>query len=412
MPGPNSHRPTRFDATALPVVPLERLQDRARVPLTTIKIAAELLMGDALHPAERLEHLRAIQRSSRRLLGLVDDVAELERLQTGEHTPGSEPVPVFAVLEEVLTVMRFRAERKGLRLITQVDWPFPEVVRSKTTALRRILTEVLGNAVHYTERGEITLRCRLVRTGETAALAFQIEDSGQGMHPHELARVFKPFERGAERAQLAGEGLGLVMAQHLAESLGGELRANSQVGVGTTIDVRIAAGATEDLVILDREPLHVDIGQSLPPQQPGPLAGTALLIEPDPDLRRALARLLERDGLKVTAVGTGVEALERIFPRRERRAEPAEPGGRCSSYDIVLLEGSLNDRSGESIAAGLRTRGYKGKIIGLSADPLDTRRARFLDVGCDAVIEKPIDSALLRFTLEQLLPGNLGLGAA
>jgi len=205
-----------------------------RTPLNSILGYAQLLDEDAAIPEARKHAVRVIRRGGDHLLSLIEGTLDLARIEGGKLKLEPAPMRLHENLQQLARMFELQAAGKGIHFIADLDARAPELVRADERRLRQILLNLLGNAVKFTRDGQVVFRLKYAR--EMAL--FEIEDTGPGMAPDELERVFEPFARGAAATQ-GGAGLGLTIAKMLTELMGGEMTVESRPGRGTTFRVRL-----------------------------------------------------------------------------------------------------------------------------------------------------------------------------
>ena len=214
-----------------------------RTPLNAILGYTELLAQDAGLPAHRRQQLGVIHRGGEHLLSLIEGTLDLARIESGKLSLDVRPMPFARALREIGQLFELQAAAKGIAFRAVLADDLPEAVRADERRLRQILINLLGNAVKFTQRGEVQLRVEFDR--EMAR--FEIRDTGPGMTAEELGRVFEPFERGAAagpgpsegQGTGSGTGLGLTISRMLTDLMGGELTVQSTPGVGTVFRLRL-----------------------------------------------------------------------------------------------------------------------------------------------------------------------------
>ncbi|MFN3415279.1 MAG: ATP-binding protein [Caldimonas sp.] len=208
-----------------------------RTPLNSILGYAQLLDEDEAMPAHRKQAVRVIRRGGDHLLSLIEGTLDLARIESGKLALDVKAVRFRDSMFEIARLFELQAVGKGIAFRHEFDTGVPEAVRADEKRLRQILINVLGNAVKFTDRGEVVFRLQYAR--EMAR--FEIEDSGPGMTADELSRIFEPFERGsaAGGAVVGGTGLGLTIAKMLTDLMGGEMTVRSTPGVGTCFSIRL-----------------------------------------------------------------------------------------------------------------------------------------------------------------------------
>lgn len=206
-----------------------------RTPLNSILGYAQLLEEDEAMPAHRRQAVGVIRRGGDHLLSLIEGTLDVARIEAGKLALQVEPMRFREGLEEIARLMELQASAKGVRFVRRFEGAIPEFVRADERRLRQILINLLGNAVKFTARGEVTFG---VRYGREMA-RFEITDTGPGMAAEELGRVFEPFTRGSSAGSAGGTGLGLTISRMLTNLMGGELTARSTPGEGSVFAVKL-----------------------------------------------------------------------------------------------------------------------------------------------------------------------------
>jgi signal transduction histidine kinase/DNA-binding response OmpR family regulator len=366
---------------------LANMSHEIRTPMTSILGFAEQLLEPGVDDESRLESIGMIRRNADHLMHLIDDVLDISRIEAGRLELDLLACSLFAVLSEVRAVMATRAARKGLEFRIDLPRPVPDGIVTDATRLKQVLLNLVGNAIKFTEHGfvRVSLGCREARGGK-ARLWFRVEDTGIGLDPQAIERLFRPFSQADETIQkrFGGTGLGLSISAHLVERLGGKIRAEGTPGSGSAFSFEIEAALVEGCAWRGAEGLE---GSSVrlsdtryTPRAPVRQA-RVLLAEDGEDNRRLIAHLLKRVGLELLSVGNGAEALEEVRKARE--------AGR--PFDLVLMDMQMPVLDGYSAVQRLRESGLRTPIMALTANAMSSDRQRCLDIGCDEFCAKPID---------------------
>jgi signal transduction histidine kinase len=233
---------------------LANMSHELRTPLNAIIGYSELLLEDAQDRGDKATStdLNKIIGAGKHLLGLINDVLDLSKIEAGKMELLWEDVPLRPLLDQVMSSMQTLAEQKGNRLMLQADGSGDlGSLRTDATKLRQMLFNLLGNAAKFTENGEIQLRVRRESHDAREWLVFDVVDTGIGMSPEQQARLFQPFTQADESTtrQFGGTGLGLALTRHIAGMLGGEVSLRSALGQGTTFTVRVPAAGVADRVL-------------------------------------------------------------------------------------------------------------------------------------------------------------------
>jgi len=364
---------------------LATMSHEIRTPMTAILgFADELLLdlesGKAQRPAEPA--LRTIQRNGQHLLRVLDDVLDAAKIEAGKLVLELAACAPVELADDVAELLRQRAQAKGLRLVVEPLPTAPAAIWTDVTRARQILVNLVGNAIKFTEEGEV--RVRVGADGERAA--FEVIDTGIGISAEQQAKLFEPFIQadasGARRH--GGSGLGLSISRKLARLLGGSVTVESEPGRGSRFRATLGSSA-KGTGPTARAPA--------PPAPANPLRGRVLLAEDGADNRALLERVLRRAGLEVELAGDGREA--------HVKAMSATLSG--TPFDVVLLDVEMPEMSGNEAASALRADGYDGAIVALTAHGRAEDREACLAAGCDEFATKPIDRTSLLATLARFL---------
>lgn len=369
---------------------LARMSHELRTPMTAILGFTEIL-EERVTDASASEACRTIRRNADYLLELINDVLDLSRIEAGRMTLERRPCSPVQVLREVRDLLGPRASQRGLRLRWEFRTPIPAVMETDPTRLRQILINLVGNAIKFTEAGEVRVAASLRRNRKGQdLLTFDIIDTGIGISPEHVERLFRPFSQAdtSMTRRFGGTGLGLVISRKLARALGGEVRlVRSEPGTGSHFRAKVAAAGATSLLSPEEalRALEAEAPVSLPADPWPRLAGRVLVAEDGPDNARLIEYLLRRAGVSVTVVGNGQEAVEAVVS--------AQRGGR--GFDAVLMDIQMPVMDGCEATRRIRAAGYQGPVIALTAHAMRDDRERCLAAGCDDYLAKPFDRDVL-----------------
>jgi PAS domain S-box-containing protein len=382
---------------------LANMSHEIRTPMTAILGHAELLLEGGQNPPARRASAVAIQRNGEHLLRIINDILDLSRIEAGKLSVERTSCSPVRLLGDVKAMMQARAVAQNLAFDCEFSGPIPEQIVSDPTRLRQILINLVGNAVKFTERGEVRVVCRL-ETGpadDRARLCFDVIDTGIGIAADKRAQLFQPFvqiDNSATR-RFGGTGLGLFICQHLAEALGGTIEVDSTPGSGSRFTLALEIGPLGDLAMAG------DIGaaaRTLPGTEPEELSGDEaallsgrriLLAEDGVDNQYLISLHLRTAGIEVDIVENGRQAVD--------RALAAAGAGR--PYDVILMDMQMPELDGYSATGTLRDENYRGRIVALTAHAMQGERKKCLAAGCDDYLSKPIT----RVQLLRALAANL-----
>lgn len=372
---------------------LAGMSHELRTPLNGILGYAQLLGRDGALADEHRAGLRVIERSGRHLLGLINDVLDLAKIEAGKLEVRPAPFRLPDLLRSVAALARIDAETQGLDFEADLAPELPAAVHADERRLRQVLLNLLSNAVKFTARGAVTLRARVEEPADaesdntpddepTVTLHLEVTDTGVGIAPEQVERVFQPFEQVADAGRhTEGTGLGLAISRRLVGMMGGTLGLDSTPGVGSTFTVRLPVRvlAADGEAHPSARRITGVVGQP-----------TALVVDDKAVNRSLLTGLLVPLGFHVVEAENGREAIA--------KAEAVRP-------DVVLMDLVMPVVDGFEATRRLRrTPGLERvPIVALSASVFRVTQQESLAIGCDAFLPKPVDLDALLDTLGTLL---------
>ncbi|MCV2360782.1 response regulator [Paucibacter sp. TC2R-5] len=388
---------------------LANMSHEIRTPLNAVLGLAQLGIGRSADPVAARSGFERIVRSGRHLLGVINDILDYSKVESGKLDIENLPCNLSHLVKEVLELVSERADAKNLRLRVEYkatqDWVMLDTLRAT-----QILVNLLSNAIKFTDKGRVVLS---VEQGE-GRLLFAVTDTGVGLSPEQQSRVFTAFEQAdsSTTRKFGGTGLGLSISSQLATAMGGSITVSSELGVGScfTLDLPCihakpepAAAAPEPTTTPESGPGPADPGASISFSASAdsraeidagkamPLRGLRLLITDDVDINREILQdMLSALGADVVSADGGAQALLHL---RE-----VGPGG----FDLVLMDVQMPDMDGYEATRLIHQLAPKLKVLALTAHALPEERRRCLAAGMVAHVTKPIDQAeLLRVLLAQ-----------
>ena len=371
---------------------LSNMSHEIRTPLTAIFGFADLLLTES-SPADRLEYVQTIRRNGEHLLGIVNGILDLSKIEADRMDVERIPTPLPQLLEDVLGLVRHRATEKGLRLTLTHETAIPDRIETDPTRLRQILINLLGNAVKFTHRGEIHMRVGVGAPGSgPGQLRVSVTDTGIGLTAEQQAGLFNDYAQAdvTHARRFGGTGLGLSISRKLARLLGGDLTVTSEAGRGSTFTVTVPAGQLAG-TRHDAKAAPMPIGLST--DRPVRLSGRVLLADDSPDNQRLLSVHLRTAGATVDGVDDGRQAVD--------LALAAAAAGR--PYGVILMDIQMPHLDGYGATAELRGSGYTGPIVALTANAMEHERDRCLRCGCNDFLTKPIQAQMLLRTVARFL---------
>jgi len=377
---------------------LANMSHEIRTPMTAVVGYADLLGEPGRGDEQRKEWVGVIRRNARHLLELINDILDLSKIEAGKMKMQSVVCDPSQIVSDVVTMLRARAEQKGIVLRLDVEGPAPCSMASDPLRLRQVMVNLLGNAIKFTEVGEVSVRvfCDAPapsdEAGTSGTLHICVRDTGIGIKPSHLARLFKPFVQADETTtrRFGGTGLGLAISQRIVQLLGGTLAVQSEPGIGSafTLMFPLREARSEQTAATPEAAGPLLYGQT----EPVRLSGRVLIAEDVADTQRLLSIVLTGAGAEISIAGDGDEATRLALAEK---------------FDLILMDMQMPRVDGYNATRELRRRGVMTPIIALTGHAMGGDRERCLAAGCDEYLTKPIDVPLLLARIAcHLAPAN------
>ena len=380
---------------------LANMSHEIRTPMNAILGFTELLRrGYQQGAADTRKHLDTIHGSGKHLLKLIDDILDLSKVEAGRLDVERIPCAAHRVVQDVVRVMDVRAREKGVALRVEFPQALPATVLSDPSRLRQIVTNLVGNALKFTQQGAVTVVMRMPPDEPNRLLVIEISDSGIGIPADKLEAIFEPFVQAeaSTTRQFGGTGLGLAISRRFARALGGDVTVSSVPGQGSVFRVTLETGSLEGVPWLAPNSLaEIDKERSASDAAPWKFAPARVLVVDDGAENRELVRLvLEAAGLLVSEAEHGAAALEHM----------ARDGA-----DLVLMDVQMPVMDGYTAARLLRERGCKVPVIALTANAMKGFEREIEAAGFSGYLTKPVDiDAMLAELATQLDGRRVALG--
>ncbi len=350
---------------------LANISHEIRTPMTAVLGYAELLRDPDLGREERADAVETIVRNGNHLMRILNDLLDLSKIEAGRMDIDRREFSLVRLLRDVRDLMEVNANARGNSLALRLDIEAAhDHVIGDSTRIRQVLLNLVGNAVKFTKEGSITIEAATEPRGERIALRVAITDTGKGIPPDQIGRLFEPFsqlDRDFVREH-GGTGLGLAISSRIANLLGGRVDVSSTPGIGSTFTLHTVLDAAI-------RPTHAVVGGGESTDQP--LAGVhVLLVEDSIDSARLLSTMMGKAGATVEVHGDGLSAVDAVDAQR--------------SPDVILMDLQLPGIDGIEATRRIRAKGCRSRIVALTAAALGADREQARAAGCDGFALKPI----------------------
>ncbi|MDF3013218.1 MAG: response regulator [Cellvibrio sp.] len=328
---------------------LTGISHELRSPLNAVLGYAQLLEKDPGMPAHRKDALGVIRRSGEHLADLIEGLLDISKIEAGRLDLHQDQVRIAVLMEQLVHMFRLQAEAKGLTFIYECKDRLPEFVRTDEKRLRQILINLLSNAIKYTDKGSVIFKLRY----RSQVAEFTITDTGEGIAPENIERIFRPFERVRRAGSTAtGTGLGLTITRLLCDIMGGDIAVTSMLGSGSTFKASLMlASISKPHAEFITAPVQTIYGYK-------GAVRTLMLVDDEASHRQLMRAMLSPLGFEVIELDNPLLVLERLVQEVEHNNCP----------DLIMLDVSMPGLNGWQLAKQLREAGYQAPIIMVSAD--------------------------------------------
>jgi PAS domain S-box-containing protein len=367
---------------------LANMSHEIRTPMNAILGLANLLQHDHLTP-NQADKLSKINDAGQHLLSIINDILDLSKIEAGKFNLEDVDIHMPNIMERIISILSPQARDKGLRLIIDTE-EMPRQLRGDPTRVTQALLNYANNAIKFTQKGSITVRNRLLEeTEDSKLIRFEVVDTGIGVAPDQIDRLFTVFEQAdnSTTRQYGGSGLGLAITKKLAQLMGGDAGVDSTPGVGSTFWFTIRL--KKSLNVYPQPQQSPQISQLEKPEKvlardyPG---AKILLVEDEPINQEIALEQLRQIGMDAEAANNGVEAIERV---------------RQTPFDIILMDMQMPKIDGPEATRQIRRIPgcERIPIVAMTANAFNEDRERCLQSGMNDFLSKPVNPDVLYSTL-------------
>ncbi len=361
---------------------LANMSHEIRTPMGAILGFIELLKSPDLTESEKMEYLEIIGRTGDTVVSIINDILDISKVEAGKIEIRPENFSLSKLMGDLKNLMSLRCEDKGIRLRMKPAKNIPEFITTDPARLRQILLNIIGNAIKFTDKGEINVSYEL----QGSRLEFVVRDTGKGIAPENRSRLFKIFSQvdNSIRKTHGGTGLGLALSRNLAQLMGGDVTLHdSGLGIGSEFKIAIAV----EVPTVSSRPVRSTLDAALP--QGLPLAGLKILVVDDAaDNQYLFGLILRKNGALVSQAVNGLEGVRKAL---------------AEDFDLILMDMQMPVLDGYSATAQLRAKNYQKPIFALTALTSREDLNACIKAGCTQVLQKPLKPSLL---IQHLSPFN------
>lgn len=351
---------------------LANMSHEIRTPLNAILGFSEILADSDLSSKERTHYAAIIKRTGASLTSIINDILDVTKVEAEQLNVVMKTFSLNQLISDIFAILRLRCEEKGVELTFSKKGEFTDIIQSDPARLRQILVNIIGNSIKFTEKGFVRVDYEV----KNNHLIFSVKDTGTGISHAQVGRLFKPFSQGdnSVRKKFGGTGLGLLIAQKLAQLLGGDVRLEeSHIGQGSRFSISIAY-----VPMQSAQPESVKTSsENVPTAANTLLKGKKVLVVEDSPDNQLLAELyLSRSGATVEFANNGLEGVRKI---------------KTNNYDVVLMDIQMPVMDGYTATQEARNFGIKIPIVALTGFAMKEDQQKCLEAGCDDYLAKPFD---------------------
>lgn len=381
---------------------LATMSHEIRTPLNAILGIADIELLNEKLPNTTQESLGKLQTAAYSLLGLINDILDLSKIEMGKIEVAPDEYNVMSLINDVAQLNMVRLEKKDVKFYMSVSPDMPENLYGDELRVKQIFNNILSNAFKYTDKGTVNMEIyseEVPGQKDKIYFVFCVEDSGQGMKPDDVAALFEEYRRfnNEENQGTEGTGLGMSITKSLVQLMNGDIDVQSEYGVGSTFTIRLQQKLVDDLLIGEERAKELQnfnyaMDRTLRKKNVvyNNMEYARVLIVDDVDTNLFVARgLLNPYKLQIDTVTNGPDAIERVLSG--------------AGYDIVFMDQMMPEMDGIETTARIRETGYTKPIVALTANAISGNAETLMQLGFDGFLSKPIDTEKMDVVLKKFI---------
>ena len=374
---------------------LANMSHEIRTPINAILGFNSLILRESKEKNIR-EYAADIESSGNTLLALINDILDLSRVESGKLELMSSEYDLFGMVDNVIRMMKIKADAKGLKLLLKLDEDLPRKLIGDDVRIRQILVNLIGNAIKYTEKGQVTLNITGKLQGEEVVLDVSVKDTGTGIKKEDMDRLFEKYARINEEKNrdIEGTGLGLSITLQLLRLFGSTINVESEFGKGSVFSFKLKQAISDKTPIGDIEALRESrMGKKTADRKISAPGVRVFMCDDNPLNRKLFLALLKDTGMNITSAENGKSAEEIL--KKEK-------------YDIIFMDDMMPDINGSEIVSEIKSDllsvNHDTPIVVFTANVLHGVREMYLEAGFDEYLSKPVKMDRLERIFEKFLP--------
>lgn len=380
---------------------LSNMSHEIRTPINAVLGMNEMILREC-DDGNVLAYSESIKTAGNTLLGLVNDILDFSKIEAGKMEIILVDYDLSSIINDLVNMIQTKADDKGLKLKLNINSKIPRLLKGDEIRIKQVITNILTNAVKYTEKGSVTLNIdyeKITDEADSIKLFVSVADTGIGIKPDDLKKLFSEFDRIEEERNrnVEGTGLGMSITKRLLEMMDSSLEVESEYGTGSTFSFKLKQTVVDWGEIGDYEASYKDYLKNHAKYRESFRAPEAqVLVVDDNEMNLTVFRsLLKQTGVKIDLAESGDEGLALAYDKK---------------YDIIFLDHMMPEKDGIETLAELRSRpddpNLDTPVICLTANAISGAREEYIEAGFDDYLTKPIDSEKLEQLMIRCLPGN------